>query len=35
MILDPLLEEVLAYVAMAYIIARSSRYNTKKNYFVL
>ena len=34
-ILDRLLKEVLTYMAMAYNMARSSRYNIKKNFFVL
>jgi hypothetical protein len=29
-----LLEEVSAYVAMAYDMARSGRHNTEKNFFV-
>jgi hypothetical protein len=33
-ILDRLLEEVLAYVAMAYNMARSGCHNTEKNSFV-
>jgi hypothetical protein len=32
-IFDRLLEEVSAYVAMAYDMARSGRHNTKKNFF--
>jgi hypothetical protein len=31
---DRLLEEVSAYVAMAYVMARSGCHNTKKNFFV-
>ena len=32
-VLDRLLEEVSAYVAMAYVMARSGRHNTKENFF--
>jgi hypothetical protein len=34
-ILDRLLEKVSAYVAMAYVMARSGSHNTKKTFFIL